>query len=156
MQPRVKFGLIVGGVSFLVTACVSMAIGVCGPVVSLLGGAIAGFLTAKEEALPTQGDGAKAGAIAGAISGGIALLGQFLGGILALAVLPSLMESLGDTFYQQQASGVGYWAGGGVMMICMGLGGVITSLITGAAGGYFGTQPQQNISGDESLTPPTA
>ncbi|MCP4141161.1 MAG: hypothetical protein GY755_12915 [Chloroflexi bacterium] len=156
MKPRIKFGLIVGSVSFLLTACVSMVIGVCGPVVSLLGGAISGYLAAKEEALPTQADGAKAGAIAGAISGGIALLGQFLGGILTLAVLPSIMESLGDAFYQQQASGVGYWAGGGVMMICIGLSGVITSLVTGAAGGYFGTQPQQNTSGDEAFPPPAA
>ncbi len=146
MKPRIKFGLIVGGVSFLLTACISAVVGLCGPSVSLFGGAVAGFLAARKEALPTQGEGAKAGAVAGAISGGIALLGQFAGGLLTLLVLPDLMAALGDPSYAQQAGTSGYWAGGGAMMICLGLGGVITSLATGAIGGYFGTEKTQDAS----------
>lgn len=145
MKPRIKFGLIVGGVSFLLTICISTLIGICGPGVSLFAGAVAGFLAARGEKVPTQPEGAKVGAVAGAVSGAIAMLGQIFGGIFTLTFLPDLMSSLGDSSYLGSSQDAGYWLGGGAMMLCFGLVGVVFSTLTGAAGGYFGVSKEENV-----------
>ena len=62
-------------------------IGICGPLVSLLAGGVAGFLAAQQEKLPTKNDGAKAGAMAGGIAGALVIIGQIIGGISALAIM---------------------------------------------------------------------
>ena len=146
MKPRIRLGLIVGVISLVVTACVSTLMGICGPGVSLFAGAIAGFLTGRGESFPSQGEGAKAGAISGAIAGGVALIGQFIGGIATLTIAPTLFESLGTSEYTGYSGDVAYWLGGIGAAFCFGLVGVVLSALTGAAGGYFGTQPQASSS----------
>ena len=49
MQPRIKMGLIVGVIGLALNVCVSGFIGLCGPLVSLLAGGLAGFLAAQQE-----------------------------------------------------------------------------------------------------------
>jgi hypothetical protein len=142
MTPRIRLGLIVGVVSLVITACVSMLIGICGPGVSLIAGAVAGFLTGRQERLPSQGEGAKAGAISGTISGAVALIGQFIGGIATLTIAPSFLESLGTSQYTGYSGDAAFWLGGLGAAFCFGLLGVVLSALAGAAGGYFGTQPQ--------------
>ena len=142
MTPRIRLGLIVGAVSLIVTACVSTVMGICGPGVSLIAGAVAGFLTGRQESFPSQGEGAQAGAISGAIAGGVTLIGQFLGGIATLTVAPALFESLGTSLYTGVSDDVVYWLAGIGTALCFGLVGVVLSALAGAAGGYFGAQPQ--------------
>ena len=73
MKPRVKYGLSVGVAGLLLNACVSAAMGACGLVMSLLVGAIAGFLTGQAEKAPEPSHGARLGAISGLIAGGLVL-----------------------------------------------------------------------------------
>jgi hypothetical protein len=61
MSTQVKFGLIVGTVGLLVNICVSTLLGICGPVMALLAGGIAGLLTAQAEQAATRSDGARSG-----------------------------------------------------------------------------------------------
>ena len=68
MQPRVKYGLIVGIVGMILNICVAAALGVCGPLMALVAGAAAGFLAAREERAADKADGARLGAISGTIA----------------------------------------------------------------------------------------
>ena len=142
MAPRIQLGLIVGVVSLVMTACVSMLIGICGPGISLIAGAVAGFLTGRQEKLSSQGEGAKAGAISGAITGVVALIGQFIGGVATLTITPGLLESLGTSQFSGYSGDVAFWLGGIGAAFCFGLLGVVLAALTGAVGGYFGTETQ--------------
>ena len=61
MKPRVKYGLIVGIIGLILNACVSAAMGLCGPFLALLAGAAAGFLAAQGEKAISQTNGARLG-----------------------------------------------------------------------------------------------
>ena len=87
MQPRVTYGLIAGAIGLVINVCVSAAIGLCGPFVSLLAGAAAGFFAAQAEKAPNKNDGARLGAISGAIAGGLTLVGQLIGGLAILVLI---------------------------------------------------------------------
>ena len=87
MKPRVKVGLIVGAIGAVLNICVAGFVGICGPVVLLLAGAVAGFFAAQQEKLETKAEAAHAGATAGAIAGGLIILGQVIGGVGALAYM---------------------------------------------------------------------
>ena len=96
MQPRMRMGLIVGVIGLALNVCVSGFIGLCGPLVSLIAGAVAGFFAAQQEKLGTKGEGARAGAIAGAVAGGAAdHVGEAArGGVRRTASLPILEPRL--------------------------------------------------------------
>ena len=143
MQPRIKMGLTAGAIGLVLNICVSGAIGLCGPFVSLIAGGAAGFLAAQQEKLPTKGDGAKAGATAGGIAGALVIIGQVIGGIGALAFMQAndtqlpfgSVPSSGDptemlVFY---ASGIGTG-------LCFGIVGAILAAGAGAGAGYMATQ----------------
>ncbi|MDX1522894.1 MAG: hypothetical protein R3264_14800 [Anaerolineae bacterium] len=140
MTPRVKFGLIAGGIGLVLSTCVSAAVGVCGPIISILVGAGAGYFTAQAENAPTRQDGAKFGAISGAIAGTLSLVGQLIGGLIALVFVQA---SGTQTFFGElpgdAAGQVGYWVGGLGFGLCLGIGGIILGGVAGAAAGYFGT-----------------
>jgi hypothetical protein len=84
MQPRLRIGLIVGVIGLVLNVCLSGLVGICGPFLSLLAGAGAGFFAARQEKLLIKSDGAKAGAAAGCLAGGLIVLGQIIGGVGAL------------------------------------------------------------------------
>jgi hypothetical protein len=142
MQPRIKFGLIVGGVGLFVNLCASAAVGLCGPFVALLAGALAGFLAAQQEKLPAQSAGAKVGATAGGLAGGLMIIGQSLGAVVGLALLQTTGgnpfvgsgPSTGAPVEQAAFYLSGFGAG-----CCMGIFGA--ALAAGAAAGYFATPP---------------
>ncbi len=146
MQPRIKIGLLVGGAGLLLNICVAALIGICGPLVALTAGAIAGFVTAGREQLPTKNDGARAGAISGLVAGILVFVGQLLGGISILLYLqttgtPTLFGAPPNQF----ASGVEqttYYAVGLGVGVCFGLAGLGISALAGALTGYLGTSPQ--------------
>jgi hypothetical protein len=140
MTARVKYGLIVGAVVMLLNVCVAAVMGICGPVMSLVAGAIAGYLTAREEELPAAGDGARAGAVSGLIAGALVFLGQLIGGIGVLVFLqtsdiptgfgavPDLAETYGL---------LGFWVAGLALALCLGLGGLVLGALGGAVAGYL-------------------
>jgi hypothetical protein len=148
MSARVKIGLIAGGISLVLTACVGALMGICGPAISLVAGAIAGYFAAKQEAPASQGEGGKVGATAGTIAGGLGVIGQIIGGIFALTILPPLMESLGNYSFSGASGEASYWIGGATTALCFGVVGVILAAIAGYATGY--------ISANKPITPPTA
>lgn len=143
MSARVKVGLIAGGIGLVLTVCVSAAFGICGPVVSLIAGAIAGYFATKQESPATQGEGGKIGAISGAIAGGLCVIGQIIGGIIALTVLPNLAPQ-----YAGVGGESGYWLGGGAVALCFGAAGTVLAAIAGYAVGY--------ISSNKPVVPPSA
>ncbi len=150
MKPRVKYGLIVGVAGMLLNVCVSAAMGVCGPVMSLLAGAIAGFLTGQAEKAPEPGDGARLGAISGLIAGSLVLVGQLVGGAGVLAFVQFAEIPIGFGTVPQTSDLVGtagYWGIGLGVAVCFGLVGLVLSALTGAAGGYLGTPSGETKAG---------
>ena len=139
MSARIRVGLIAGGIGLVLTACIGAIMGICGPVVSLVAGALAGYFAAKQEAPASQGEGGKVGATAGAIAGGLGVIGQIIGGILALTILPPLMESLGNYSFSGASGEASYWIGGATTALCFGVVGVILAAIAGYATGYIST-----------------
>jgi hypothetical protein len=141
MRPRYTFGLLIGIVGLALNVCVSGFLGLCGPVLTLLGGALAGFLTVRREHPLAKNEGATAGAVSGGIAGALMLVGQLLGGIGALAIMQTLklplpfgatVPSGGDAAQQ-----VGYYLGGLGTGICLGLVGLILAAAAGAGAGYL-------------------
>ncbi|MDI6769044.1 MAG: hypothetical protein QMD04_05150 [Anaerolineales bacterium] len=144
MLPRMKFGLISGAIGLVLNVCVAAVLGICGPMLAIIAGALAGYFAAKGEKLPTQGEGAKAGAIAGAIAGGLTLIGQILGGIGVLTIFPAIM----DIPMAGLTGQLSYWLSGLMTATCFGLIGVGLAAGAGAGTGYLGTPSQ-------SVNPPT-
>ena len=150
MRPRIKYGLIAGGVGLVINAVVAMAVGICGPFVALLVGAAAGFFTAQQEKPLSKGEGAKAGLISGAVAGGLVLAGQILGAIGALLLLQAsgaqtLFGSAPSTSSDEPSQMIYYLSGVGVAM-CFGLFGVLMSALSAAGVGYIATSEQTVIS----------
>lgn len=141
MSARIRLGLIVGAISLFITACAATFIGVCGPIVPLIAGGVAGYLTAKKEMLASQSEGGKAGAIAGAIAGGLSLIGQIIAGITSLLILPMIYQQMGAASPIPPGSTANpiYWLSGAGTAFCIGLVGVVLAAGAGFAGGYFGT-----------------
>lgn len=137
MSARVRVGLIAGAIALVLTICVAMVFGICGPVVSLVAGALAGYFAVKQESPASQSEGGKAGATAGAIAGGLGVIGQILGGIGALTVLPPLMESLNNYSFSQVSGEATYWLSGIATALCFGVAGVVLAAVAGYAVGYI-------------------
>jgi hypothetical protein len=143
VKPRVKYGLIVGLVGLILNACVSAAVGLCGPFLALLAGGAAGFLAAQGERPNNPTDGARLGAVAGGIAGALTLVGQLLGGVgmlvlfqrsglsLPIGTIPDLSaDPSRQLMYYTSGLGVG---------TCLGLTGVVLAALGGAGAGYLGT-----------------
>lgn len=144
MYPRVKVGLLVGGIGLLLNICIATAFGLCGPMLALLSGAVAGFLAAQQEKAPTKGEGARIGAISGFVAGGLILLGQMLGAIVALLLvqLSGVETIFGSTAPPPSANAmlqIMYYVTGLGVGVCFGAVGIILSILAGAATGYLGT-----------------
>jgi len=143
MQPRIRMGLIVGVIGLAINICVSGFIGLCGPFAALIAGGIAGYFAANQEKLGTKSDGAKAGAVAGAITGGLMIIGQLIGGVIALTVQQNtgtvpLIGAPGSDVTSQ----VGFYVGGLFSGVCIGLFGTLLAAGGGAGAGYLGTPDQ--------------
>ena len=142
MPPKIKVGLLVGAVGLVLNVCVSAAMGICGPAVSLIGGAIAGFLAARQEKPATQGEGAKIGAISAAIAGALILIGQIIAAVGALALIQ--FSGMQIPFGQVPApsadpatQAIFYLSGLGTGL-CFGLIGIFLAALAGAGTGYLG------------------
>ena len=155
MQPRTSIGLIVGVIGLVLNICVAGFLGFCGPVLSLIAGGIAGFLTVQKEKPLTKNEGSRAGATAGGIAGGLIILGQLLGGLGSLLY----MQSTGvPTIFGQvpnvssdPAAQIGFYGGGLATALCFGIVGALLAAGAGAGAGYLATTnqpmmpPSQNI-----------
>ena len=146
MQPRIKMGLIVGVIGLAMNVCVSGFIGFCGPFASLIAGGVAGYLAANQEKLPVKSEGAKAGAIAGAIAGGLMIIGQIIGGVVALTIQQNtgtvpLIGTPGSDIGSQAI----FYVSGMATGLCFGLFGTAFAAGAGAGAGYLGTPDQPHI-----------
>ena len=138
MTPRVKYGLIVGSVGLFINLVVSTLVGVCGPLTTLVAGALAGWLAARAEARPIRSDSAKSGAMSGAIAGSLMLIGQLIGGIIALSLIQmSGAQPLVGHLPQNSGEQVIYWIAGAGVGLCFGILGVALGAGAGAAAGYL-------------------
>lgn len=148
MLPRVKYGLIIGAVGLVLNACVSTALGICGPFTALLAGGVSGLLAAMQEKQPVKAEGAKAGAISGLISGGLVFIGQLIGAVGALLLVNSMG---GETIFGQMPDllgggpeAFGALAGGLGTGVCFGMVGIGLSALAGALAGYLSTPATQS------------
>jgi hypothetical protein len=141
MSASVRVGLIAGVIGLVLTACVGALFGLCGPVVSLLAGAAAGYFAAKQSTPATQSEGGKIGATAGAIAGALCVVGQLIGGISALTILPPLMESMGNYQYSAVSGESLYWISGALTALCFGIVGAGLAAGAGFGTGYISTTP---------------
>lgn len=128
MTPKIKYGLIVGGVGLIPTIIVAALLGICGPVLALIAGAVAGLLANRQE-----GGGAKTGAVSGLLAGALILVGQLLGGIIALVYVQGVGIAQQMGVMPDAASQAGYWVGGLGAGICFGLIDIALAAGAGAA-----------------------
>jgi hypothetical protein len=146
MQPRIRIGLIVGAIGLVLNICVSAFIGLCGPGFSLIAGAVAGFFAAQKERLGVKAEGAKAGATSGAVAGGLIIIGQLIGGIVALFLLQSTgaQAPFGQipSVSEGASSQLVFYLSGAGASLCFGIIGALLAAGAGAATGYFGTSDQ--------------
>lgn len=148
MQPRIKMGLAVGAIGLVLNACIAGLMGICGPLVSLIAGGIAGYLAIQQEKPSTKNDGAKAGAIAGGIAGALIIIGQVIGAISALVMMQAMGTQLPFGQMAPPLSGgdptllIGYYGGGLGSGLCFGIFGAVLAAGAGAAAGYLGINEQ--------------
>lgn len=152
MQARTRIGLIVGVIGLVLNICVAGFIGVCGPGVSLIAGALAGYFATQQEKPAAKNEGARVGATAGGIAGGLIILGQILGGVGALALMQTTGTELPFGQVPSPSSDPGmqvvfYGAGIGTAL-CFGIVGALLAAGAGAGAGYFATP-------DQPITPPS-
>jgi hypothetical protein len=143
MKHHIKIGLIVGAAGFFLNSIISSAVGLCGPPFSLLAGLIAGYLGVRKDGPGEKKEGAKLGAIAGGITGGLNLLGQIVGGIVALAIAQSLNIQLPNGYIPSSTDDLPvqalFYIGGIGASVCFGVIGILLASLAGAGGGYLGT-----------------
>jgi hypothetical protein len=156
MQPKFKAGLIVGAIGFFLNACISIVLGICGPFVSLVAGAVAGFFAARQGAPVSKGEGAKDGAVAGAVAGAFTLFAQVLASVAVLVLVqltgtPTLFGNA-PSVNDGSAAQLGYYVGGLGAGICFGLVGIVLAALAGASAGYLGT-PEKLVEPPNFSTP---
>lgn len=153
MQPRVKVGLLVGMIGLVINVFVSAMLGICGPVVSLIAGALAGYFAARQESPVTKNAGAKSGAIAGAIAGAVIIIGQAIGAVGALALMQATgMEVPFGTIPPPSADAttqLTFYLTGLGTGICFGVFGAVLAALAGAGTGYLGTSEPTLQAGPE-------
>ncbi len=143
MQPKLKVALLVGVIGLVLNVCVSGAVGLCGPAVSLLAGAVAGFFAAQQEKPASKSEGAKVGAFSGAVSGAIVLVGQVIGAVGALALIQTTGTQLpfGEvpSMSADPSQLVIFYVSGMATGVCFGMVGAVLAGLAGAGTGYLGT-----------------
>lgn len=147
MKSHIKIGLIVGIIGLFLNILVSLAIGICGPFTALIAGAVAGFITGRQEKGISKGDGARLGAISGGIVGALVLVGQMIGGFLTLSLfqvgeVPLPFGAVPPTSADSSLQLIYYLSGLGVSL-CFGLVGLALSALAGAGTGYLSTPEQK-------------
>jgi hypothetical protein len=143
MQPRTRMGLIVGAIGLILNICVAGFVGFCGPVLSLIAGGVAGFFAAQQEKPLSKNQGARVGATAGGIAGGLIILGQILGGAVALFLMQS--RAIQPPFGQipstssDPSAQLVYYGSGVATALCFGIIGALLAAGAGAGAGYIAT-----------------
>ncbi len=149
MKPSIKFGLIIGVIGLVLNACVSTAFGICGPIMSLIAGAVSGFLTAQQVKAATKSDGARAGVIAGLVTGALVFVGQLIGAIGALVLIQNTGMNLPFGHVPVPAAGASeqivYYLGGLGTGACFGVVGIALSALAGAGAAYLSTPQNQLV-----------
>jgi hypothetical protein len=154
MKTRFRIGLLVGLVGLFVNIAVAAIAGLCGPVVSLIGGAVAGYLTAQREKHITKNAGAQAGAISGAVAGALILIGQVIGAVGALMYIQQSGTQIPFGTIPPPSADMGtqltYYLSGLVAGVCFGVVGVVVAALAGAGAGFLrtpepGAQPASTI-----------
>lgn len=156
MKPHVKIGLIVGSIGLVTSAVVSFAVGLLGPGIALVIGAVAGALAARGSRVSRR-DGVRAGVVAAAIAGLFAAAGQVIGGLGAVAFIRARQLS---TFIGKvpgpAASGAlvtGYYIGAliaGAVLATVGFG---LAVLAGWLAGYL-SAPRELPPGPNPTLPP--
>jgi hypothetical protein len=153
MQPRTKIGLIVGVIGLVLNTCVFGFLGflsLCGTIISLIAGGIAGSFTVQQEKPATKKEGARAGATAGGIAGGLIILGQVLGGLgawLYLQASGTPIDVQVPNLPGDPGAQLGLYTGTIGTVLCFGFVSVLLAAGAGAGLGYL-------VTSEQPMTPP--
>ena len=155
IQARTKIGLIVGLIGLVLNVCVAGFFGICGPVLALIAGSIAGFFAVRQEKPLTKNEGARAGATAGGIAGGLIILGQLLGGLGSLvyiqsAGMPTIFGQV-PNLSSDPAAQIGFYGGGLATAFCFGIVGALLVAGAGAGTGYLATTDQPMVPPSQNI-----
>ncbi|GAB4128236.1 MAG: hypothetical protein Fur005_44050 [Roseiflexaceae bacterium] len=138
MAPRIRYGLIVGGIGLVINALISVLVGICGPFVTMLAGALAGWLATRSGGEAIRSKQTTNGAIAGAITGSLMMIGQIIGGIAAIMLIQAMgSQPLFGSLPSNDAEQVGYVVGGVIAGFCFGIFGIMLGAGAGAGVGYL-------------------
>ena len=142
MKHHVKIGLLVGAIGVVLNACVSFAVGICGPLTATVLGAVAGYFGVQKAALTSKKEGGKMGAVAGTIAGGLAMVGQMLGGMGALVAIQGMhVQPIFGTVPPPSAEAsqqLWYYGAGFGTGLCFGVIGLLLAGLAGYGAGYWG------------------
>jgi hypothetical protein len=143
MRPRIKIGLIVGGIGLILNCIVAAAFGVCGPLLALAAGATAGYIASQQEKPPSKADGARLGATAGGIAGALVFVGQIVGaiGVLAFFQVTGIHLPFGNAPAPSSDAPmmIAYYLSGLGVGICFGTLGIGAAALGGGGAGYLAT-----------------
>ena len=153
MKPRYKIGVLAGLGALIINAAVATILGLCGPAVALLAGAVAGFFASQKETPVNKGEGARIGLSSGVIAGLLGMIGQVLGAVVALALfqlsgLGTPIGSIPGPDADPSIVAIYYLSGTGTGL-CFGLVDLVAAAAGGSAAGYLGT------SGTPQTSPPS-
>ncbi len=149
MQPRTKIGLIAGVIGLVLNICVAWFMGVCGPVLALSAGVIAGYLAGQQEKPSTKNDGARVGGIAGGIAGGLIILGQIFGSVARLIYMQTTGAQIPfgqvPSVSSDPAMQITFYGAGIGTALCFGIVGLLLAVGAGALVAYFTTPDQPAV-----------
>ncbi len=129
MNAKLKAGLIVGGALLILNLGTGLICQLCPMALSIVGGALTGWLALKWAAMPPKQPPAD-----GAIAGGLAGLGGFVGQILSVIINTMLFARggfvnplTGEQLVGQEQTigvlgGIGIWGCGGLVAIALAAG----------------------------------
>lgn len=141
MQPRIKIGLIFGITGLVLTTCFSAFMSVCGPILSLIAGGVAGYLAADQEKPTARNEAARIGAIAGGIAGGLIIVGQIVGSVGALVLVQTIGVRIPfgqvPLVASDPASQLNLYSSGIGAALCSGIVGALLAAGAGALVAYF-------------------
>jgi len=142
MLAKARIGFVVGIIGLVLNGLVSGFKGIAGLFLSLVAGAMAGFIVAWRRNLSSKREGARVGALAGGIAGGTVIFGQVIGAMITLLSRP-LAESLaGQLFIAIFGAGLDL-----VVWIVIAL----LAASVGAGVGYFVTASQLPVNNPPKL-----
>ena len=128
MLSKARVGLVIGIAGLILNGLVSGFSGITGPVIAIMAGILSGLIVNRSKRPSSKKDAARTGALAGGTSGCVVILGQVIGGIVAVFSLNSSESIITQAFMGIFSIGIALFFGGIIALFAAGVGAVTGSL----------------------------